>query len=262
MLFVRLVFSRSLNPSIDAERATVAIVQDVLLSAATRWSEKIVAWEPNLKARAAVDFDRAGALAEMVAVRTRTTFGFNSGRVELRGATREFVVVVSVNDRPTRPVGGHLQMANEVTVQILTPSVAGVSSLTFAGKVFEELCVGCVPLWGAVHLDSEYRAKVMQTTPSLRAIGRDFGRFLPGLFAVNYFSDKYVELFSSSEVLALPGARRVEHGVFLDVADPFAWEVESERYSAALARIGKELFFDRLAPDRATVAPTFADCRE
>jgi hypothetical protein len=258
-LAVRLVFDRSLNPDIDTDRSTVATLQDVLLRRAPQWSAQVVVWEPNPRAWTTVAFKQAGALANAVATQTRTTLGFNSGSVDLRGATREFLVVVSVNDRPTRPVGGRQLMPNGVTIDILRRSVEGMPSTTFASEIFEELCRSCAPLWGAVHLKSEYTAKVMQTTPSLRAIGRDFSRFLPGLFAINYFDNRYVELVRSPEIFSMPGNSRVEHGAFLRVADPNAWEAEPERYSAALEKLGKELFFDRSTPDSSTVAPTFAE---
>lgn len=226
------VFDRSLVE--DPGGATLACVARVLAEAAPAWASEVVAWSPEPRERQAVR--PLTGLPRVVRDRTRwATEARHSGNVELRGATDELNVVVSVNSAPLARVGGRLLLSNGVRVTGLREEAAGV---------FEGLCAATRPVWGAVYRDSEYRAKVMADGPVLRAVGRDFSRFLPGLFEVNYFGARYVELIGEDTFERLgPGARRAGDG----------WIVEG---SPDVARtIGPEYFFLKGAGERETRAP-------
>jgi hypothetical protein len=78
---------------------------------------------------------------------------------------------------------------------------------------------GRAPAWGAVSSREEYDAKVMSDGPGVAAIGRDFGRFLPGLFTLNFFGPPWVDLVGRERLLGAPGARAVGDGVLIAAGD-------------------------------------------
>jgi hypothetical protein len=258
VLTVRLVFDRSLNPSVDIEHDTVGHLQRILSQLAPRWCSDVTTWDSNPKNRIPVDFSLIRSLAEVISAGTETVLGFNSGSIELRGATEDFVVVVTINDRPLRPVGGRLLMPNGVTIQITGETVEGRASTDFAYSLFDVLCSGEAPLWGATHYKSEYTSKVMQTTPTLRAVGRDFSRYLPGLFAVNYFDNRYVKILGHERFAATEGCEPTRSGVILLVANPKDWQTRPERYESVLRTLGSDLFFDIANPNAPKLAPRWS----
>ncbi|MGW0828733.1 hypothetical protein [Streptomyces sp. NPDC002845] len=131
-------------------------------------------------------------------------------------------------------------------------------------SLFGEVCAAMNPLWGAVYSKSEYWAKVMEETPSIRAVGRDFSRSLPGLFSVNYFGEKYVELIGSQKFERIESAsvERVGSGWIVDVtSDPLAWR-ESElvmQNESVMTEIGSEFFFLKEVTERVTRAPDWRE---
>lgn len=249
VLETRLTYDRSLAPGADPEHRTVDRVQDVIGRLAPAWSVGARTCGPTDHDHTPVRLEEPGSLAALVEARTRTTLGFHAGTVELRGATREIVVLVQVDDHPVRPAGdGRLPMPNGVTVLFPRRCVEGRRATEFAMDVLHGL-TGTRPLWGAVHTDEEYAAKVPD--------GGDFGRSLPGLFAVNYLDERYVDLAGAERFERLDGVRRTGSGLVLTVADPVAWEADPGRYECVLDTVGRSLFFDRARPDAPTVAPVW-----
>jgi hypothetical protein len=94
----------------------------------------------------------------------------------------------------------------------------------------------------------------------MQAVGRDFARFLPGLFPVNYFGPRYVELIGRDRLMQPPEgtSQPLDEGVVVDLGfDPHAWRTaEARRVSnRVLKHLGKEYFFDIGSRGRGTKAP-------
>jgi hypothetical protein len=104
------------------------------------------------------------------------------GSVELRGATRALVVVVSIDERPLARLGGRLSFGNRIALQIRGSQVEGRRASEWVLGAFEGIAGPTSPTWGAVAAHEEYHAKVMSDGQTLEAVGRDFARFLPALF--------------------------------------------------------------------------------
>ena len=170
------------------------------------------------------------------------------GSAELRGASRELVVIVAIDEDPFARMGGALLMGNRISLQIRRARVMGKLAARWAETVFEDLCGRTSPAWGAVRSSEEYEAKVMSDGPTIAAVGRDFSRFLPGLFTANFFGAPYAELIGRDRLLTAPGARAdiVDEGVLLIVGDdPGAWETAArqETEQRLLNHLGREHFF-------------------
>ena len=114
---------------------------------------------------------------------------------------------------------------------------------------------------GCVH-DGQYRAKVMSERPVVRAVGRDFSRFLPGLFWLNFFGPRYVDLIGEERLQSSPAntIEEVDGGLLLGLGDdPGQWNSAKRRQTerAVLDAIGHDFFFSADAPGRATRAPSW-----
>ena len=92
------------------------------------------------------------------------------------------------------------------------------------------------------------------------AVGRDFGRFLPGLFTANFFGRPYVELIGRERLLTAPGARALGDGVLITAGDdPAEWDSAERRARdhALLECLGPEHFFSKTAMPAETRAPSW-----
>ncbi|OLF12292.1 hypothetical protein BLA60_09935 [Actinophytocola xinjiangensis] len=244
-LETRVRFDRSLAPGSDHEHRTLDQVQDVIGRLAPAWS--VGARVCGTADHTPVRLEDPGSLAAIVESRTRADFGFHDGAVELRGATREIVVHVRVHDHPVRAVDGRLPMPNGVTIQFPRRCVEGRRATEFALDLLHGL-TATRPLWGAVHTDEEYTARGGEP---------DFGRCLPGLFAVNYLDERYVDLVGADRFGGLEGLRWTESGLVLPVADPIRWETCAGSYESVFDALGRSLFFDPARPDAPTIAPVW-----
>ena len=187
-----------------------------------------------------------------------------SGSAELRGASPQLVVVVGIDQRPFARVGGALILANHVTLQIRGARVEQRPAGEWAMDVFRELCERTSPAWGAVHDSAEYDAKVMSDGPQIAAVGRDFARYLPGVFAANFFGARYVELMGRERLLESPAEEvgPVDGGVLVVVdADPEAWDRPERKHAdqRMLDHLGREYFFAKPRPPDASRAPDWPE---
>lgn len=100
----------------------------------------------------------------------------------------------------------------------------------------------------------------MSDPPRIEAIGRDFGRFLPGVFWLNFFGHRYRQMIGDERLRSAPAEEVavIDDGVLIAIAgDPAAWD--TPEYAVCEQRIrshlGAELFFSKAEPERLTVAP-------
>jgi hypothetical protein len=187
-----------------------------------------------------------------------------AGSVELRGSGPELVVVVSVDKMVVSPLGAKLQLGNRIALQVRRPKVGRSAGDTWLREAFELLCARLSPAWGSVGHAREYWAKVMSDQPLVEAVGRDFGRFLPGLFWLNFFGRRYCDLIGDDRLRSAPAERvaTVDDGVLIVIGgDPAAWDTPEYvvREQRVRTHLGTELFFSKAEPERLTIAPNWDD---
>jgi hypothetical protein len=245
-----LVFDRYLGAG-DA----LDVLQDALVTLAPRWASKLRIWRGPRDQRP-IDNRARGALsaAIMAAVSERgqtyqslvdrhgvPPFDRLAGSVELRGSGPELVVVVSVDAMVVSPLGARQQLGNRIAVQVRRPAVDRSAGETWLQQAFEVFCAKLSPAWGRAGHAGEYWAKVMSDQPRVEAVGRDFGRFLPGVFWLNFYGRRYRELMV---LIAIAGS-------------PAAWDTPEYAVSEQQVQdhLGTELFFAKAEPRRVTIAP-------
>lgn len=181
------------------------------------------------------------------------------GSAELRGAGSELIVVVSIDSDPFWLIGGSMLMGNTVTLQIRRAKVDGRPAEQWAGLVLRELAAQTSPVWGAVCTQAEYHAKVMSDGPGVAAVGRDFARALPGLFAMNFFGRPYRELIGEQRLLSSPASTsQADDGVLVVVTEhPTSWDSEEAQTaaSAVLDHLGRRYFYAKVDPPPQYAAP-------
>lgn len=183
-----------------------------------------------------------------------------AGSAELRGAGPELVVVVSLDEMVVSPLGARKQLGNSVALQVRRPKIERRDADAWLFDTFESLCSALSPAWASAGHAAEYWTKVMSDGPRVEAVGRDFGRFLPGMFWLNFFGRRYCELLGSERLASSPAARvvAVDDGVLIGLAaDPLTWNTPDYAADEQKVRdhLGVELFFSKAEPERLTVVP-------
>jgi hypothetical protein len=251
-LNAEVIFDRYIGAADDLD-----LVQAMLLEAAPRWSSVLRVWNSPRDQRP-IDAAEPGALrtAVMAAAGARgptyralvERYGAGDerlvGSVELRGGSSELVVIVSVDERVVSRLGDSTALGNKVALQVGRAKVAGRSGTAWTAEVFEALCRCLSPVWGQAGHPDEYWAKVVSERPSIRAVGRDFGRFLPGVFWLNFFGRRYRDLFGDDRLQSTPASQvvTVEEGVLIGLGlEPSCWD--TPEYAAV-----EQLVRDHLGP--------------
>jgi hypothetical protein len=172
------------------------VLQEALVELAPRWAAKLRVWR-GPKDQRPIDTGQPGTLnaAIMLAVSERgprygslvkqhgiPPFERLAGSVELRGSGSELTVIVSVDTMTVSPLAGRQQLGNRIALQVRRAKVGRSSGDRWLAEAFQLLCARLSPAWGWTGAAREYWAKIMSDPPGAEAIGRDFGRFLPGVF--------------------------------------------------------------------------------
>lgn len=248
-------------------------LQSVLVQNAPSWAKDIHIWEgrgkstpvdtltPDGLRRAVLDAaGYRGSSYEFLVSKYGPGNERLFGSAEVRGGTNEFLVVVDVDEDPSSRIGGRLLFGNSVSIQVRRAKVDGVAAALWLRAVFLDLCRETSPAWASARQASEYWAKVMTEKPSVRADGRDFSRFLPGLFWINFFGRPYLDLIGSVRISETPAinVENLNGGVYVQIYEsPIAWDEPSSKRAeaAALRHLGEELFYSKGEPTRRTRAP-------
>lgn len=249
------------------------VLQDLLIEAAPRWCTRLRVLR-SAREQIPVDASQPGGLRAAVlemAIRRGPTYRALverygpgderlSGSAELRGASPELTVVISVDERVVSPLGRATDLGNTIGLQIRRPKVAGRKATDWSFEVFQALCGRLSPAWGWAGHPGGYWAKVMTEAPSIRAVGRDFGRYLPGVFWLNFFGRPYRQLIGEERLRSTPASQvaMVDHGVLIGLGlEPTDWD--TAEYATAEQRVrdhlGAQVFYSKAEPDRPTVAP-------
>lgn len=232
-LDAEVVFNRFLGGD-DLDR-----VQGLLVSVASRWCRDLRVWkapwdqvpidvsEPDALAAAVLAGadERGETYRALVEKHGQPPLDRFFGSVELRGAGPELTVVIFVDQIVLSPLGLKHNLGNSVSLQVRRAKVEGIAGPEWLRAAFETLCGDLSPAWGAAHHPAEYWSKVMSDEPPVRPVGRDFGRFLPGVFWLNFFGRPYVDLLGEQRLRSAPNAEPVGDGVLVAVGDdPRQWD--------------------------------------
>ncbi len=270
-LDAEVVFDRFLGGD-DLDR-----LQEVLVAAAPRWCRKLRVWK-GPRDQVPVDVSEPDALAAavlagagergelyraLVTEHGRPPLERFSGSVELRGAGPELTVVVSVDQLVLAPLGPKRMLGNAVALQVRRGTVEGRPGVEWVRTTFAALCRELSPAWGSACHPDEYWAKVMSDAPRVEAVGRDFGRYLPGVFWLNYFGRPYVDLVGD-RLRSVRGGEPVGDGVLVPVGDdPRRWDDPATvRHEWDVREhLGPELFFSKGEPDQPGAVPDWGGLR-
>lgn len=187
------------------------------------------------------------------------------GSLELRGASAELTLVISIDKAKARKrkFDGQVSLDNSFTIQVRRSRVEGQDAAEWSREVFEKLVFVSHPAWAAAYDTAEYYAKVMSDGPAIEAIGYDFGKYLPGLFWLNAFGPPYRNLIGDDQLLSAPApdARLFADTVSLSLADrPEQWFTPSYKVIErnVTEHIGSEYFFSKADQNRSHKAPAWA----
>lgn len=259
---------------------TLDMLQDALLRLAPKWAEKLHLWYYKSPLhKKPVNVKQAGALREAVFAASQKGPLFRwlmenrkelvlherfTGGAEFHGASKGLGVIVSIDEAPfVRMHDGKLLLGhNSISLQVFgRVRRESLSVQKWELLVFRDLCPCTRPAWGAIYHDAEYHAKVMSDGPSVRAIGVDFARYLPGIFTANYFGPRYVELIGQQRLLSAPSVASAEvvgEGMLLVLdEDPYTWDTPERKVleDAVLDHLGRQYFFSKTHPVAEPVAP-------
>lgn len=249
---VELLFDRFLDKS-DLSR-----LQKVLAGVAEEWSADLRVWRgPGDEIPVAGAAGLASAVAQDIAgygVDVRCDDPVRIlGKSEIRGRGRGLTVVLSVDEVILAPVGPKKVLGNAVALQVRARTLEGLSSSEWATEAFQRLCRALDPAWGYAAHPREYWAAVMADSPAVRAVGRDLGRWLPGLFWLNFFGRGHLDLLGAETFELLSDVSWLGKGALVSVgAGPADWN-EPKRMADkqhVLEVLGRDLFFDKAEPDR------------
>jgi hypothetical protein len=257
-LDAEIVFDRQLS---DAD---LGVLQEELVRLAPKWSTRLRLWrgprdqrpidpaDPAALGRTvlAAAGERGATYQRLVAEHGPGPFERMSGSAELRGAGPELVVIVSVDEFVLSPMGARKLLGNRIALQVRRPNVAGRPGNEWLAEAFETLCARLAPAWGRAGHPAEYRAKVMSESPSIEAIGRDFGRYLPGVFWLNFFGAAYTERIGAGHFAALPPefVTQMATGRLVRLAtSPLAWTTPDYAIDERRVRntLGRHHFFEK-----------------
>jgi hypothetical protein len=245
-------------------------LQNLLRRRAASWSSRL---RLEIDNKVKVDLKQPGAVRAVAERETRTiASGRRLGGPAFVGAYPSLECGVSVDSEPIVWMrDGSLRLGNRISFVAHADEIEGMSAAHWIYQVFMEMVEAFEPLWGAVSSHPEYDAKVMGVFPSdsstpgaWGAVGYDFGRALPGLFWINFFGPRYVELIGRERLLGAPAveAREVGRGVLVVTrSDPYEWGSEHARRSLedVLGHIGRQFFFSKAEPDAQRVAPDWSE---
>jgi hypothetical protein len=172
------------------------------------------------------------------------------GYAELRSKTNGLIVVVHIDEKPLARFAGRLLLGNSISFQIRHSRVEGRAARDWALSILRDACAVMSPVWASGSSSGEYMAKVMSNG---FAAGRDFSKFLPGLFWLNFYGAPYVAAMGIQALETVPAHYKVAIGDGFMIQlhpDPSAWATPEYRTAEERARrsIGPDFFFSKASP--------------
>jgi len=261
-LFVNIYFDNSLF----LEKENLNVIFDIVRKIAPDWAIKIQSDRGELDSQEFYNWVTSIALVrgehynQLVSQHGKGEYERNSGTIGITGATSDFELIISLDEYSFSPSAGRYLIGNSISFHLESERISGLSSSVFIKKIIQEICKKLNPMYGNAYIYEERDSKNMNREGSVMAIGVDISRYLPGLYWLNFFGDKYVNLIGKSKLVEAP-AERVEvfdSGILIEThKDPKRWAQESQKNNSLLEYIGKKYFFDKAGLNRETIAPDF-----
>lgn len=155
--------------------------------------------------------------------------------------------------------------SNMLTVEIADlVEVEGKPVSDWALGFFRAVVASLPARYAHARTRAEFEAKNMiREGRSVKAIGANLKRSLPGLYWLNFFGNEYVDLIGSDRLASapVPDVEPIDAGFCIRLGDgPTDWSTEGyqQREAAVMSHFGNEFFFSRLHSERPTRAPSFS----
>lgn len=185
------------------------------------------------------------------------------GDVMLRGPIRRTWLSVRFDEYvPARPMGASWLFSNSISLSTDATRISSTQAHDWLRQLLHRLASDPDVLWGGAWDVDEFRASNLHDeNGGMWALGRDMRRSLPGLFWLNAFGPRYVDLIGLDTLSTAPATQtRVGSTVVVELyPSPGDWTTASGRdaHDRVLGHLGRRFFYDRADPDRATSAPDF-----
>lgn len=186
------------------------------------------------------------------------------GDALIRGrASATFLSVRFDEYTPARPSGDRWLFSNSVSATTSGARVGRLRASDWIEQLVRVLGEHPSVLWGAAFEHGEFQLRNLHTEGGgMWAVGRDVRRSLPGLYWLNVFGPAYVKLIGSNTLRSAPAYAVTSLGDAVAVQlyeQPAGWSAPAGalEHASVLEHLGTQFFYDRTAPDRATVAPDF-----
>ena len=247
-------------------------LQRLLVKHAQRWARRVRIWK-GPGDEIPVELNGSAALRRAV-VQAATERGSSyetlvakygpgderlQGSAEMHGHDSGLIVVVRIDQKPLARFAGRLLLGNAISFQIRHPRIEDRPAEEWAATMMGDACALMSPVWASARTTEEYQAKVMRNG---NAAGRDFSRFLPGLFWLNFFGAPYVATIGPDKLEAVPALHKpIDSGILIQLhSDPSAWTSPEYRTVEERVRnsIGSDFFFSKAAAASRSRAPEFA----
>jgi hypothetical protein len=172
------------------------------------------------------------------------------GYAELRSKANGLIVVVGIDEKPLARTAGRLLLGNTISFQIRRSRVEGRAARDWALSILRDACAVMSPVWASGRCSGEYLDKVISNG---FAAGRDFSKFLPGLFWLNFYGAPYVAAMGTQALETVPAHYNdaIDDGFMIQLhPDPAAWATPEYRAAEERARrsIGPDFFFSKASP--------------
>jgi len=254
----------------------MADLQSLLKKQLARWSKKLFYFR-NAKTQFSIDIGEKNSLLSVLENEASENgelynqlveeFGVGQERVcgtaEIRGASRDIILVISFDELIFEPMAGKWIWGNSIHFDLENFTADDSNDrINSCRKLFLEAVRILKPSYATVQTKKEHDAKNMLSTPSIRAIGKDVSRYLPGVYWGNFFGPVYTKLIGD-EALAGCSAHNItktDDGFFIFLSeDPF--DFGTSEYSAAekqvSQRIGECYFYSIDRDNSKAVAPNY-----
>lgn len=167
-------------------------------------------------------------------------------------ARKSLSVFLSGSTRTDSPLG------NRISLELLEPTRADAPMLL---SFLRAQVARCPCKYGYAGLRQEFENQNIDRSHGVRALGVNLMVSLPGVYWLNFYGPEYLAFRPGTNWRAIHGLE-VGGGMLVQAfEDPWSWNEVAPLATKARIRdvIGRDLFFEREAPARPTIAPPFVE---
>lgn len=217
-------------------------LQKVIREQAPKWAKGLHIWRSNVDKRI-IDFKVKGSLRNnIVSICSHRGPFFRQlssklgpvpkqvhGSVEVRGSYDDLEMIILVDELGSRRIGDELKWLNYVSVGIYSSKIEDIDYTIWARNFFENFCKRFYPIYAYAASNEEYTTKNMLIKNGVvQALGVDISKYLPGIYWLNFCSERYYKILNLDKLLKVPAYRviKVNEGLLLELSNsPNAWNL-------------------------------------